>query len=137
MSIWNYDKPLFGHRILLIDDSKAITSLLAETCFLAGATPVEVNGGQEAIERLERERFDAIVMDLVMPQPDGWAILQHMKTRADLLRRTVVLTAYNRDPQVNQALHQWNVAHLFKPFALDELIAKIAQLIDAFHTTAA
>ena len=120
---------LAGRRILVVDDSKDITSLVAETFDMAGAQPVQVNSGTEAMVFLMAGGFDIVVLDMVMPQPDGWRVLQFMHSRPEWLGRTIILTANRYDPHVLETVKESRVAHLFKPFLLTDLITTAGRLL--------
>lgn len=128
---------LAGRNVLVVDDSKDITSLVAETFALAGAHPIQVNSGKAAMIFLAAGGFDLVVLDLVMPQPDGWRVLQFMRSCPGWLKRTIVLTANKYDPRVAQAIQEYGVAHAFKPFVLTDLIDKACVLLAKVEYTAA
>jgi CheY-like chemotaxis protein len=120
---------LAGQKILIVDDLKDITSLMADTFALVGAQTVQVNNGTEAMGHLRAGGFAIVVLDMVMPQPDGWRVLEFMRSRPDWLQRTIILSANRYDPHVAQAIREYGVAHLFKPFLLTDLIAMAGSLL--------
>ncbi|MCY2931677.1 MAG: response regulator [Planctomycetota bacterium] len=131
-------KCLAGCRVLIVDDSRDITSLVAETFAAAGARPVEVNNGTDAMVFLMAGGFDIVVLDMVMPPPDGWRVLQFMRSRPKMLARTILLTANKYDLRVARTAEEYGVAHLFKPFLLENLITAACRLLaQPEHTTAA
>ena len=120
---------LAGQRILIVDDLTDITSLVADTFALVGAQTVQVNNGTEAMAHLRAGGFAIVVLDMVMPQPDGWRVLEFMRSRPDWLPRTIILSANRYDPHVAQAIREYGVAHLFKPFLLTDLITMASNLL--------
>ncbi len=124
------DSPLVGRRILVVDDCKDITSLVAEAFASIGARPVEVNNGTEAMMMLLTTEFDVMVLDMVMPHPDGWRVLDFARRRPEWLGRTIIVTAYRYSPQVSAAVGQYGVAHLFKPFMLADLIGAASRVVE-------
>jgi len=67
-------------KVLIVDDEKAMAKALALKLTKAGfATEVAVNG-IEAIDKIKAAKFDLIVLDLIMPEKDGFAVLEYMQT---------------------------------------------------------
>ena len=128
---------LAGCRVLVVDDSSDITSLLADAFAMAGAHTVQVNSGTGAMDLLKAGGFDIVVLDLVMPQPDGWRVLEFMRNSPKWLNRTIISTANRYDPHVAEALTEYRVAHLFKPFLVTDLIAISWGLLARVEYTAA
>lgn len=79
--------------VLLVDDNQATCTLI--TALLQRAFVVEtVNDGNDAIERLKRRQYAAILLDLLMPASDGYAVLDFLLAEdSGLLRRVIVVTA--------------------------------------------
>ena len=75
---------LNGKRVLVVDDSPEMTSLLAEVFADAGARVTQANRGQDAMDLLAADRFDLVLMDLTMPQPDGWRVLRFVRCPATI-----------------------------------------------------
>ncbi len=113
---------LRGQRILVVDDWEEITSMLASILSESGAVVSTVNSGRDALFYINTGTYDLIVLDLIMPEPDGWQILEHLqRNRPELLHRTVVLTAARYDRPEMEALKPYGVEYLFKPFLIKEL----------------
>jgi CheY-like chemotaxis protein len=84
-------------RVLIVDDEAAIRSLITTFLTRAGYQVDFGVDGQEAIEKLQAEHYDAVVTDLMMPRVDGIGVVRYLQeAQPDLLRRTIVLTAYPR-----------------------------------------
>lgn len=114
-------------HILVVDDN-------VETCTLMRALlqrdfTVEVsNDGSEAIERLRTNRFSAVLLDLRMPQYDGFAVLDFLRdTHPELLQRVIVVTALLTARELQRA-RGYNVCAIVpKPFDVDALLAAVKQ----------
>jgi CheY-like chemotaxis protein len=80
--------------VLLIDDDPGIRSLLAAVLARDGVVHESAGDGAEAIERLRRRDFDAVILDLLLPERNGFEVLRFLKAeRPHLLPRVVVITA--------------------------------------------
>ncbi|HEY6148680.1 MAG TPA: response regulator, partial [Thermoanaerobaculia bacterium] len=71
-----------GH-VLVVDDEKDIRSLLEHELVAAGYRARTVPGGAEALEEMERERPSAVILDLMMPPPDGFEVLYRIRERPE------------------------------------------------------
>jgi len=119
-----------GRRILVVDDSKDITSLIEDILCDDGAHVSTAETGQEAMAMLAGDNFDLLLLDLGMPEPNGWDVLEFIeKTVPHMLVRTAVLTGmcYNRD--VVKTLQDKGITHLFKPFQIDSLRNTVCGLL--------
>ena len=125
-----HDTMLSGRRILAIDDSNDMTSLLRDVFEDMNAHVTQACNGHEALVCLDCGKFDLVLLDLGMPQPDGWKILQFIRNRRpDLLGHTLVITASRYEPDVLDTLRACGVAWLLKPFQLSDLLALTCKLL--------
>jgi DNA-binding NtrC family response regulator len=130
--------PLSGRKVLVIDDSKDITSLLADVFADVGAGAVQANTGRDAMRFLALCEFDLIVLDMVMSQPDGWALLRYMRRKPSYLKHTIVLTANCYNQWVQDTIREYSLPCMYKPFDLKELLTLACHIVsDAMSTTAA
>lgn len=121
---------LQGRRILVVDDSRQITDIVATALSRCGARVAAANSGWEAMRHLRCERPDLVILDLAMPVPDGWHVLQFIRrVRPDLMRQTIVLTARRYDNGAVASLRELGIPYMFKPFALDGLRGAASRLL--------
>lgn len=115
-------------KILVVDDELPIRMALKTAFSREGMLVQEACGGQEALGILASENFDLIVLDVMMEDMDGYAILQ--KLRADQ-NMTPVLMLSGRQEEMDQVLGLGLGAddYLTKPFHLSVLIQKVKALI--------
>lgn len=126
----NEGPTLAGRRALVVDDWKDLTSLVADILAADGAQVSTAHTGQDAMAFLGGGRFDLLVLDLGMPKPDGWDVLEFIgKAVPHMLARTVVLTAMRYDREIAQALEDKGVTHMFKPFEIDSLRKTVCGLL--------
>ncbi|HKS24021.1 MAG TPA: response regulator [Thermoanaerobaculia bacterium] len=103
--------------VLLIDDDPSVRSLLAALMTRDGLAHESAADGVEAIEWLRRRDFDAIILDLLLPERNGFEVLQFLKAeRPHLLPRVVVITAASESTLKHFDDRKRVAAVLRKPF---------------------
>jgi DNA-binding NtrC family response regulator len=131
-------RPLAGKRVLIVDDSPQITALVADVFRHCGAAASTANSGPDAMAQLQIATFDLVVLDLVMPEPDGWDVLRFMKAvRPALLGRTILLTGDRYHRQTRQSIDEAELRVVFKPFAVDDLRAAACDALFAAESSLA
>jgi len=113
-------------RVLVADDEDSIRLLVTRVLRRAGFETAEADDGQAAIETLDTERFDAVVLDLMMPRVDGFGVIEHViATNPHMIEKIVVVTAFPT-AAAKERLHQL-CSILPKPFDPTELIAVVRE----------
>lgn len=111
-------------RILLAEDerslSRAIIALLEKHNYSADA----VYDGQEALDYLEAENYDAVILDIMMPRLDGLSVLRTLRERGSQIP-VLLLTAKSEVEDKVTGLDSGANDYLTKPFATAELLARI------------
>jgi len=112
-------------RALIIDDDGPIRTMLSTIVRHQGFNVDTASGGKEAIESLDRDGYNVVLLDLMMPRVDGYAVLAHMRAhQPELLPRTILATAVpERDVERNLQDPIYMVHH--KPFDMRQLIADV------------
>ncbi len=108
-------------KILIVDDDQVIRLMLEIALESAGYQVVIAEDGNEAIAALHNEKFDLVITDLQMGDPDGFAVLREAKKMDPLIRR-IVMTGSQDESSVITAIKIGVEAYLQKPFSLDELL---------------
>jgi CheY-like chemotaxis protein len=108
-------------RYLFVDDNVEFAENMVEIVGDCGAECEMAGGGAEAIERVKRTRFDAIVTDMRMPEMGGAAVVHEIR-RVDPGLPAVVLTAYAGDADLESARREGLVAVLAKPAPIERLL---------------
>jgi CheY-like chemotaxis protein len=106
---------------LLVDDNAAFAENLAEIIADAGDQAVVAASGADALERVARQKFDALVSDMRMPVMNG-AQLVHQVRRIDAGLPAIVVTAYTADNELAAARREGLLAVLPKPVPLGRLV---------------
>ena len=120
-------------KVLVVDDDADIVEIVRANLEGAGYQVTAAGNGVEGLRRLRREHPDLLILDVRMPEMDGWEVLR--LTRRD--RRTVgtpvvMLTALSSDADILQGLTDGAVEYLTKPFDLQLLVASVDSLLDVF-----
>lgn len=107
-------------RVLVVDDEPAIRALVAKIVERAGHPVDSARDGADAIEKLEVQQYAVVVLDLMMPNVDGYALIEYLKKRGGPRPAIIVVSAGD-----SAALRQLDgsVVHSIvrKPFDIDVL----------------
>ena len=111
-------------RILIVDDEANLAELLVMACRVRGWDAEGVGTGREAVALARSEHFDAIVLDVMLPDLDGFAVIE--KIRGEGIDTPVVfLSARDEVDDRLTGLRLGGDDYVTKPFNLDEVIARI------------
>jgi DNA-binding response OmpR family regulator len=113
-------------RILLAEDEQQIGDMVAFKLANAGHDVLRVVDGEAALAAAERERPDVIILDVMMPVLDGFAVLGRLKADPGLSTIPVImLTARGQERDVLSGLQGGAADYIVKPFSLKELLARV------------
>ncbi|MDR2617664.1 MAG: sigma-54 dependent transcriptional regulator [Treponema sp.] len=116
-------------RVLIVDDEKNIRESLKKYLGLENIDSEGAESAEEALEYLERESFEAIVLDLKLPGMDGQECLEKIQQRG-ILAPVIMISAHGQIPDAVGALKSGARDYLVKPFDPAELIIKIRSLVE-------
>ncbi len=112
-------------RVLIVDDEEDTRWLLARACQIAGYRPEEAGSGREALQKLEAESIDVMLLDLQLPDMYGVEVLNKIASNyPDLI--TIVLTANPTQDSAIAALRRSAADYLSKPVAIKQILETIA-----------
>ncbi|MEU9889741.1 response regulator transcription factor [Sphaerisporangium sp. NPDC051011] len=114
-------------RLLVVDDEPNIRELLSATLRYAGFDVLTASDGREAVQLAERVRPDLVVLDVMLPDMDGFAVAGRLRTAG---RRVPVVFLTARD-ESNSKLTGLGLGddYVTKPFSLDEVLARIRAVL--------
>jgi DNA-binding response OmpR family regulator len=123
-------------RVLVVDDEPAIRALVAKIVERAGHPVDTARDGAEAIEKLDQTDYAVIVLDLMMPNIDGYGLIQHLKGRPGAKPAVIVVSA--GDSAALRSLDGALVHSILrKPFDIDVLGDLITAAVKASEETSA
>jgi len=115
-------------RILVVDDERAVRESIERALRLEGYEVVQAADGAEALGSVAGQAPDAMVLDLMMPEVDGLEVCRQLRSEGDRLP-ILVLTARDSVSDRVRGLDAGADDYLVKPFALDELLARLRALL--------
>ena len=111
-------------KVLIVEDDEIIGQGMAQHLGAAGFDPVWVTKGEQGLARLRYEHLDVCVLDLMLPQKDGWSVIE--AARADGIGTPiVVVSARGTEHDRVHALEIGADDYLVKPFSMRELVARV------------
>jgi CheY-like chemotaxis protein/anti-sigma regulatory factor (Ser/Thr protein kinase) len=123
---------LSGVRVLAVDDEEDALGLLRVVLETAGAEVETISSARAALERLPGVRPDVLVVDIGMPEMDGFEFIGRVRSSDDPQVRDIpaaALTAFARSDDRTKALQSGFEMHLAKPIDPGELVASVATLV--------
>jgi DNA-binding response OmpR family regulator len=116
-------------RVLVVDDEQPLRELVVVTLGDSYACD-EAADGDAALERLRTERYDVVVLDVMMPGRSGIDVLREMRADEELKDvSVVVMSAWQSSQDIDSALEAGANGFLPKPFRAEELDATVRTLI--------
>lgn len=119
-------------RVLVVDDEPDVLLTAVLALRLAGHDVLEAGGGVAALERIERDLPDAVVLDLRMADMDGWEVLDHVRSNGpsrDL--PIIVLSAHATTSAEREALARGADLYMTKPFDPRALVVEVERVLGA------
>ncbi|MCH5165245.1 MAG: response regulator transcription factor [Clostridiales bacterium] len=117
-------------RILIVDDDEHICQLLSLYLAKDGFYAEICNNGQSALAKLSAEKFDAVLLDVMMPEMDGFEVLSELRKTSDI--PVIMLSARGEPLDKISGLDRGADDYITKPFEPQELIARIKAILRRF-----
>src|SRR5262245_41047942 len=116
-------------RIFLIEDDPDLVELLSYNLERAGYEVVSAFSGVQAIwAAVAKKRPDCILLDLMMPSPDGYEICDFLKSSADFRDIPIIIISARGAPQdIEKAINLGADVFLVKPFSIDSLLGLVGK----------
>ena len=118
-------------RVLVVDDDRELVESVGTALATRGYEVLFASDGVEALARVERDRPDLMLLDLVMPRRSGFTVLDRMRRNG--IRSTKVIMMAGTDEQKHRdTAAQWGVSvFLCKPFPIEQLLSEVDIILRA------
>lgn len=121
-------------HILVVDDDPHIRELVELFLVQEGFDVLSASNGREALRLLDRTRADLAVLDVMMPQMDGWELCRELREQYDM--PLLMLTAKGETPHKLKGFRLGADDYMVKPFEPAELVARIRALLKRYRISA-
>ena len=119
--------------ILVVDDEPGIVDIARTNLEGLGYRVVSAGNGLEALELIRQESPDLVILDILMPEMDGWEVLEKVEADPEMAGIPIImLTARVSDEDVLRGLESGAVEYMTKPFYPQELVAAVKINLDVF-----
>jgi len=117
-------------KVLAVDDSRSVRKLVEFTLKDRGFEVTTAEDGQEGLELLLKEQFDAVILDINMPRLDGFELLKKIRASdATVSIPVVMLTTEGQEADKEQAMMLGATAYIVKPFKPTSLLKVMEEIV--------
>ena len=125
-------------RILIVEDHPIIAELVETRLRIEGMEPIKAPGGREALDVIGRQPLDAVILDIMMPDVDGYEVLRQIRSRSATRDLPVIfLTAKSTPADVEKGLAMGANYYITKPFSGLDLVRKVRVCLEERRASAA
>lgn len=119
-----------GRRILIVDDSATEMAVMTNSLRAEGFDVITATNGDEALDRLERERPDAIVLDVIMPGKNGFQLCRQIRSDSRWAALPIVMvTSKDQESDRFWGMKQGASEYITKPFEPANLVAAVRRFV--------
>lgn len=115
------------YKVLIADDNKQIVSILSEYCKKNNFTVSAVFDGEAALKEIEENKFDIVLLDVMMPKKDGFDVCRETRKFSNV--PIIMITARGEDYEKIMGLEIGADDYIVKPFSPGEIIARINAIL--------
>ncbi len=119
-------------KILIVDDEKPICDLIDLNLSASGYHCITVQDGLDAIDLIEKEEFDLILLDIMLPGADGYDVMEYVRP---LKIPVIFITAKHEVKDRVRGLKAGADDYLVKPFDVVELVARVEAVLRRYNKT--
>jgi two-component system OmpR family response regulator len=115
-------------RVLIVEDDPDLLVVLRVNLTAMGVEPILAGDGRTAISRIQSERPDAVVLDVMLPGIDGWSVLEDLHAMGDPVP-IVVCSAKKDIEDMERARELGASGYVIKPFDIDRLVDAVMEAL--------
>lgn len=117
-------------RILIVDDDEMVRIALNELLRPEGYEVIIVSSGKDAIKKIDENNYDLLMLDIIMPEMDGFELCRKIRERENYRETPIVfLTAKSREEDKTEGLDAGANLFLSKPISPDKLLEIVSDTI--------
>ncbi len=125
-----------GYKILVVDDDEALVDVVSNLLKLEGYEVLEAYNGKAGLEMAKEKKPHVIILDIMMPEMDGYQVLEKLKEDPETNDIPVImLTARTEDKAVIESWKKGADFYIPKPFEIDELLHVIELVIQSKYAS--
>lgn len=121
-------------RILLVEDEKDLNNAIRMNLEYEGYEVIAAYSGEEALAKIAKTNPDLVVLDIMMPNIDGWEVLSHIRSdpkTADI--PVIILTAKTEEISILFGYNLGTDDYITKPFSMKQLVARISAVLKRYQ----
>ncbi len=119
-----------AQKILIVDDDPPIVELLKFTLESAGYRTAVAVDGDEALSKIETEKPDLVLLDIMLPTKDGYSVLEELRGGRHKILPIVIISAKVQEVDISFGLELGANDYLTKPLDLDKLVKRVGELLE-------
>ncbi len=117
-------------RVLVVDDERDITNLVALNLRQSGFEALETATAEEALNILQRQKIDLLILDLLLPHMSGFELCEYLKSKPGTAAvPIIIISALTAENERLRALNLGVEDYLPKPFSVRELVARVRTVL--------
>lgn len=118
-------------KLLVVDDEKLIRDVIREYCLNENYVVEEAENGEEALNKIEKNEYDLIILDIMMPKLDGFSVCKLVKKEYNV--PIIILSARGEEFDKLMGFDLGIDDYITKPFSPKELLARIKAILKRAH----
>ena len=120
-------------NVLVVDDDPGILEMLSEVISRKGFRVVAVSSGEQALQEVDKQHFDLVFLDLIMPEFDGAELFRRIR-QIDKRIPVIIITGYPDGEVMRRAMEHGPFTILKKPFTGDDLLNTVQSFVEGLAT---
>jgi CheY-like chemotaxis protein len=121
---------MMNKKILIVDDDEMVLMALDELLKPEGYEVQAVSSGREALKRIDETQYDLLMLDIIMPEMDGFELCRRIREKDEYKETPIVfLTAKSREQDKKDGLEAGANLFLSKPISPEKLLAIISDTL--------